>query len=98
MFNLGFPELVVIGVVALIFIGPKQLPEVARVIARTLNEFKNATSDLTDSLKDVKNETQKAFYETEDSLQKHIHQVEASVDEAKQQVEHKDDKEPSHDS
>ena len=34
MFGLGFVEIILIAVLALIFIGPKQLPEVARVVAR----------------------------------------------------------------
>ena len=46
MFNLGFSELILVGVIALIFIGPRELPEVARVIGRMLNEFKRATGDL----------------------------------------------------
>jgi sec-independent protein translocase protein TatB len=47
MFGLGFAEILIIAVLALIFIGPKQLPDVARVIARLLNEWKRATSDFT---------------------------------------------------
>ena len=45
MFNLGFTELILLGVIALIFIGPNQLPEVARTIGRLLNEWRRATSD-----------------------------------------------------
>lgn len=45
MFNLGFTEMLAIAVIALIFIGPKQLPQVARVIGRMLGEFRRATSD-----------------------------------------------------
>lgn len=45
MFNLGFTELLLLGVIALIFIGPNQLPEVARTLGRLLNEWKRATSD-----------------------------------------------------
>ena len=56
MFNLGFSEMVLLGIIALIFIGPKQLPEVARVIARTLNEFKRATADITKPFTDLKSE------------------------------------------
>ena len=36
----------VVGVIALIFIGPQQLPEVARTIGRMLNELRRATDDL----------------------------------------------------
>ena len=48
MFN--FTELLIIGIIALVFIGPKELPEVARVIGRFLNELKRATSELQSNL------------------------------------------------
>jgi sec-independent protein translocase protein TatB len=48
MFNLGFSEMVIIGILALILIGPKQLPEMARTVGRFLNDIKRST----DSLKD----------------------------------------------
>lgn len=50
MFNLGFTELILLGVIALIFIGPQQLPELARTIGRLLNEWKRATSDFKSSI------------------------------------------------
>lgn len=56
MFNLGFGEIVVIGIIALIFIGPKQLPEVARAVAKFLNELKRASSEATGALMSVKDE------------------------------------------
>jgi TatA/E family protein of Tat protein translocase len=36
----------VICVVALLVVGPEKLPEVARTLGRTLNQFKNALDDL----------------------------------------------------
>lgn len=45
MFNLGFSELLLLGAIALIFIGPQQLPEMARTLGRLLNELKRASSD-----------------------------------------------------
>ncbi|MCB0371184.1 MAG: twin-arginine translocase TatA/TatE family subunit [Bdellovibrionales bacterium] len=56
MFNLGFSELFVLAVIALLVIGPKQLPEVARTLGRLLNELKRATGDMTKSFMDAKNE------------------------------------------
>lgn len=47
--SIGFPELIVIFVVALLVIGPQRLPEVARSLGRTLRELKRATSDLQNS-------------------------------------------------
>jgi len=43
-------ELLVILVVALLVIGPKRLPNLARTIGRTLRDFKNATSDFENSI------------------------------------------------
>lgn len=46
MFNLGFTEILLLGILALIFIGPKQFSEIARTLGRVLNELKRAQSDL----------------------------------------------------
>ncbi|MFN7825864.1 MAG: Sec-independent protein translocase protein TatB [Pseudobdellovibrionaceae bacterium] len=51
MFNIGFTEMVVLGVLALIIIGPKQLPELARNLGRLINEFKRSTDGLKDEFK-----------------------------------------------
>lgn len=50
MFGIGIPELMVIMVVALIVLGPKRLPEVAKALGKALAEFRRATSDLTEEL------------------------------------------------
>lgn len=56
MFGFGFVEIMLIAVLALIFIGPKQLPEVARVIARLMNEWKRVTSEFTSSFHDMRSD------------------------------------------
>lgn len=45
MFGLSFAELVVIAVVALVVIGPKELPAVIRAVARTLAQFRNIAGE-----------------------------------------------------
>lgn len=43
---LGFPELIVIFVVALLVFGPRKLPDIGRSLGKSLNEFKRASNDL----------------------------------------------------
>ena len=50
MFGIGTPELLVILAVALIVIGPKKLPDLAKSLGRALGEFKRATNDLKQSI------------------------------------------------
>jgi Tat protein translocase TatB subunit len=46
VFNLGFGELVVILVVALIVLGPKMLPEIATGLGKVIREIRKATADI----------------------------------------------------
>lgn len=46
MFNLGASEIAVILVVALLFLGPKMLPEIATVLGKIIREFRKATADI----------------------------------------------------
>jgi sec-independent protein translocase protein TatB len=50
MFGIGMQELILVLVVALIILGPKKLPDVAKSLGKALNEFKRATSDIKESL------------------------------------------------
>lgn len=79
MFNIGFTEFLVIGVVALIVIGPKQLPEVARVVGRLLGELKRATQDLSGGLLEVTNEVKSSIHETKEGIMKEGRKVVDSV-------------------
>jgi sec-independent protein translocase protein TatB len=72
MFNLGFSELIIIGVIALIFIGPRELPEVARVIGRMLNELKRATGELSSSVLQPKEHLERELRSTVDAIHQPI--------------------------
>ena len=59
MFGIGFQELIIIAIIALIVVGPKKLPDLAKTLGRSFNEFKKATEGITDDLKEVLKEDKK---------------------------------------
>lgn len=74
MFGIGLPEMLLILAIALIIIGPKKLPDMAKSLGRALGEFKKATSDLKESVglnedfRDVKKTFQDMNQDVKDSI------------------------------
>src|SRR3989304_130058 len=52
MFGIGMPELIVIAVIALLVVGPKRLPDMAKSLGKGLSEFRKATEGATETLKE----------------------------------------------
>ena len=63
MFGIGMPELLLLLAIALIVVGPKKLPELAKALGRGLAEFKKATNEIKESL-----ETNTEFSELKQSF------------------------------
>ena len=56
MFGIGMPELLLILALALIVLGPKKLPELARALGKGMAEFRRATDELKDEFRSLENE------------------------------------------
>ncbi len=65
MFGIGMTELLLIGALALMVLGPKKLPDLARALGKGFAEFKRATDDFKNTFQE---ETRVA--ETKDRLMK----------------------------
>ena len=50
--SLGFPEILMIFVVALIVFGPKKLPDFEKTLGRTIREFRKTINDAKASIED----------------------------------------------
>ena len=70
MFGIGMPEMFLILAIALIVIGPKKLPDLAKSLGRAFGEFKKATAELKETMEldtdftDIKN----AFEDIDDHI------------------------------
>jgi TatA/E family protein of Tat protein translocase len=63
-------HIVIIVVVALLIFGPKRLPEMGRSIGKAINEFRNGTREMTDSLREEVNKSGDAGATTSFATQK----------------------------
>ena len=53
MFGIGFQEMLIILVVALIFFGPKRLPDLAKSLGKGIAEFKKASEEVRKGIEDA---------------------------------------------
>jgi TatA/E family protein of Tat protein translocase len=60
MFGIGMPELLLILGLALIVLGPKKLPELAKALGKGLAEFRRATDELKSEFRQMEREVDEA--------------------------------------
>jgi sec-independent protein translocase protein TatB len=88
MFDIGFTELMVIGVVALIVIGPERLPGVARTIGHLAGRLQRYVADVKadisremefDELRKMRDTMQQAATEVETSVRSELSKTEQDL-------------------
>jgi sec-independent protein translocase protein TatB len=95
MLDIGFSELVVIGVVALVVIGPERLPRVARTAGHLLGRFQryvaevktdiNREMELAD-LKKIRSEVEEAARSVEQTVKSQMQETEAQLKSAEEEL------------
>ena len=95
MFDIGFSELLVIGVVALIVIGPERLPRVARTIGHLVGRLQRYVADVKadihremelDELRKMHESVQQAATDIESSVQSELSKAETDLNRAAESV------------
>jgi sec-independent protein translocase protein TatB len=91
MFDIGFSELLVIGLVALVVIGPERLPRVARTLGHLAGRLQRYVADVKadinrevelDELRKMKDSVQQAASGFESSVQSEINSVQSELNKA----------------
>jgi sec-independent protein translocase protein TatB len=91
MFDIGFSELLVIGLVALIVIGPERLPRVARTIGILAGRLQRYVADVKadinrevelEELRKMKDSVQQAASNIENSVQSELSKTESDLNAA----------------
>ncbi|KAB2969529.1 Sec-independent protein translocase protein TatB [Zoogloea sp.] len=88
MFDIGFSELMVIGIVALLVLGPERLPKVARTTGHLLGRLQRYVSDVKsdinremqlEELKKLQEEARQAAMSMETNIRSQVAEVEQGV-------------------
>ncbi len=84
--GVGLPELLVILLITLIFVGPQRLPEMAAQMARALREFRRYTSSLNREVTEVLEDLEKEYHsvrqewkEVGEAVHKDVKAIESQV-------------------
>jgi sec-independent protein translocase protein TatB len=89
MFDVGFSELLMIGLVSLLVIGPERLPKVARVVGFWLGKMRAISANLRaeihhelqlEEMKQIMQEQQALFEQQMREQQKQLHAVENDIE------------------
>ncbi|MBU3696447.1 Sec-independent protein translocase protein TatB [Dechloromonas sp.] len=89
MFDIGFSELMVIGIVALLVIGPERLPKVARTLGHLLGRAQRYVNDVKsdinreiqlDELKKLQTQVTESARALEDSVRKEYDSARSAVE------------------
>ena len=90
MFDVGFSELLVIGVVALLVIGPERLPRVARTVGHLIGRMQRYVADVKadidremelEELRKMRDSVQQAATGIESSVKEELHKAEGELNE-----------------
>ncbi len=106
MFDIGFSELLVIGLVALIVIGPEKLPRVARTIGHLAGRLQRYVADVKadinreielDELRKMRDSMQQAASEMESTVHRELSKTADDLNKSLEGEKPKEEQKPTDD-
>src|SRR5689334_15352898 len=77
--QLGFPEIIMIFIIALLVFGPKKLPELGKSLGKGLREFKKATDELKSNWDEQLKDVEKSVSEVRDTVHSATRDIENKI-------------------
>lgn len=86
MFGLGAGELFLIMVIALIFLGPKKLPQVAKGLGAAMREFNKAKDEFVREVRKAETEVEKEVTAVVDDVKSEMTEVATDVKKIEEEI------------
>lgn len=102
MFDVGFSELVMVGLIALLVIGPERLPKAARIAGYWLGKTRNTIANVKAEIKqELHAEEMRQLLNQQESIASELQQIasetETAVDDINNSIKIGDETSPNHD-
>lgn len=102
MFDVGFSELVMVGLIALLVIGPERLPKAARIAGYWLGKTRSTIANVKAEIKqELHAEEMRQLLNQQQSIAEELQQIasetETAVDELNNSIKIADETNPNHD-
>ena len=85
MFDIGFPEMIVILVIAFLVLGPERIPGAARTLGRFIGQLRQLSGDVTDPIQEIRAAVQEGIHEGE-VLAQQLQEVQAEATEVGEEL------------
>jgi len=80
MGQIGFPELMIIFLIALLVFGPKKLPELGKSLGKGLKEFRRATDDLKSTWQEQMKDVERSVEEVKSTVNEAANEIKPELD------------------
>ena len=86
MFDIGFPELVLVSIIALLVIGPERLPETIRAVSLWIGRFRRTFTELKQEIENEIGADEIRAQLHNESIMQEVEKARESLDEVKDSV------------